>query len=115
MISSMETQQVADVLGPVCRLSGAERSSRVAAVERFVALAADVAEIPRGVRLTFPRTAMAARSIVDFIRAERDCCSDVSYQVRRAVDSAPIDLDIVGTEDGAASIQAFYLGLARSK
>ncbi len=111
----METQQIADPLGPVCRLSGAERSSRVAAVQRFVALAADVAEIPQGVRLSFPRTAVAARSIIDFIRTERECCGEVSYQVRHAVDSAPIDLDIVGSDGDAARLQAFYLGLAKPR
>ena len=102
-------------LGPVCRLTGAHRTARLAAVGAFVAQASGVAAIPGGVRITFPRTADVARSIVDFVKTERDCCGGVRFDVApQGVDST-FDLDIVGDADDAPRLQAFYLGLARPR
>ena len=102
-------------IGPVCRLSGATRSARLAAVGAFVAQASDVAAIPGGVRITFPRTADVARSIVDFVKIERDCCGGVRFDVARQGADTTFDLDIVGDADDAPRLQAFYLGLARPR
>ena len=102
-------------IGPVCRLTGAHRTARLAAVGAFVAQANGVAAIPGGVRITFPRTANVARSIVDFVKTERDCCGGVRFDVARLGAETTLDLDIVGDADDAPLLQAFYLGLARPR
>lgn len=111
----MEIQESLDALGPVCSLDGRARATRIETAHRFVARATDVATIPRGVRLRFPRTAESARAIVDFIRAERECCGGVAYEIGRDPREgrdASLDLEIVGGEADAPSVQAFYLALA---
>jgi hypothetical protein len=109
----MDVDSSNGALGPVCRLTGAHRTARLAAVGAFVAQANGVAAIPGGVRITFPRTADVARSIVDFVKTERDCCGGVRFDVARQGAERTFDLDIVGDADDAPRLQAFYLGLAR--
>lgn len=109
----MDVEASNGAIGPICRLTGAHRTARLAAVGAFVAQANDVAPIPGGVRITFPRTADVARSIVDFVKTERDCCGGVRFDVRRQGAETTLDLDIVGNADDAPRLQAFYLGLAR--
>jgi hypothetical protein len=109
----MDVEASNGAIGPVCRLTGAHRTARLAAVGAFVAQASDVAAIPGGVRITFPRTADVARSIVDFVKIERDCCGGVRFDVARQGADRTFDLDIVVDADDAPRLQAFYLGLAR--
>ena len=101
-------------LARICTLEPSDRERRWRSVSRFIATAARASELPDGVSLEFPRTGVATRGVLDFLRIECGCCPTLSYTVRPgSADATKIALDIRACDADVAALKALYAEFLR--
>ncbi len=81
-----------------CRLAADELMRRVAEVSDLLEQAAEFQECDDGYVFKFPGHAVAARQLLDFIVAERQCCRFMTFDLTFQPDQGPIDVRIGGSE-----------------
>lgn len=81
-------------LGAMCSLDPERLAEGLQDIYRLSRAAAALEELPDGVRLSFPRTGNAARTIADFLRRDRQCCQRFTYEVAPVAGADVIDVII---------------------
>lgn len=81
-----------------CRLAADEMTRRVAEVSDLLQQATEIQECDDGYVFEFPGNAAAARRLLEFINAERQCCPFISFELTFQPDQGPIGVRIGGSD-----------------
>jgi hypothetical protein len=95
------------VASAFCRLDGCELENRLDEVAQFVSTATAVHILGSGVRLEFPRSGDNARAVVDFIRAEQECCPRFTYRIDDVAEHT-ITLEITADTNDVRALRRLY-------
>jgi hypothetical protein len=91
-------QAAADVvdsaLGLVCSLPAAGRDERRTSVQAVIAHATSWTELENGISFSFDNSDAMAKSLLDLVLAERQCCAQFTYSIRFERQHAPIELRV---------------------
>ncbi len=92
-----------------CRLTADEMTQRLAEVSDLLQQAAEIQECDDGYVFVFPGHAAAARQLLDFINAERQCCSFITFELTFQPDQGPIGVRIGGSEKLKAMVRTMSI------
>jgi len=92
-----------------CTLPSPELATRRAEIQRLIERAGSVKAKPDGVLFTFQNTDEIARTLLDFIRFEQQCCGALTYELRAEPPHTQLALQLRAPANLVASIQKFYL------
>jgi hypothetical protein len=105
----MTSDDSVDVSGDValaCSLSAAELQARGAENDSLFAHAQSAQELPDGYRFAFPAEADAARNLLQFILAERECCPFFTFELTFPSPHQAIHLTVRGHEEVKEIVRA---------
>ena len=97
----------------VCNLPAPGRIARAIAVHAVIARATSFRELENGVSFAFRNEDALARSLLDLVLAERNCCAHFRYTLLFAPEHKPIELIVEGDGPLVGPLKTLYLGLAR--
>jgi len=102
-------------LALVCGVSGTARSERRVSVMGVIELSTSVDEIENGVRLGFDGSTATAKTLFDFVLAERECCAQFTYTVSFEPPATATELRVTSCDQLVPALKNLYLGLARER
>lgn len=111
--SDSPSDGVDSALALVCALPPLDRGGRRVSVQYLLERATGWAGHEDGVLLEFPGAEAIARTLLDFVLAERRCCPHFTYELAFAPDHQRVTLRLRATGAYLAPLQAMYGGLAR--
>ena len=89
-----------------CRLAADELTRRIAEVSDLLQQATEIQECDDGYIFEFPGNAAAARGLLEFIIAERQCCPSMSVELTFQPDQGQIGVRIGGADKLKALVRA---------
>jgi hypothetical protein len=95
-------------LALVCTLPPVGRHGRRATVQRLLAQATGWAGHEDGLLLEFPGAQAIARTLIEFVLAERECCPHFTYELAFAPDHRRVTLRLRASGAYVASLKAVY-------
>ena len=95
----------------VCTLPASERGERRLSVKDILSRATSAREIENGVAFLFENSDDAARSLLDLVLAERNCCAQFSYTIGFEPQHAPIAFRVEAMGALVQPLKDLYLGL----
>jgi hypothetical protein len=105
-------EQMDAALDKVCSMPPAEREPRRARMHDLVARTTGWAPRHDGVVLQFAGSADTARTVLEFVLAERQCCPHFTYELGFAPDHQRVTLRLRANGAFVALLKAIYAGLA---
>src|SRR5271156_1744540 len=101
-----------DPLALVCTLPAGVRSERRLEIQALLETRTSFSLYPDGIELTFQFKEETARTLLDFILFERQCCHSFHYELGFAPQREAVTLRLRAPANQVAALQAFYQGLA---
>lgn len=99
-------------LALVCALPPLDREGRRVGVQHLLERATSCRDLADGVVLGFPGTDEVARTLLDFVLAERQCCAQFAYELGFAPPQAAVTLRVRASGDWVNPLRDLYRGLA---
>jgi hypothetical protein len=107
-------QAAADVVDSamalVCTLPAAGRTERRASVHAVISQTTSWKELENGISFSFENTDDIARSLLDLVLAERNCCSQFTYSILFEPQHQPIELRVEATGPVFQLLKELFLG-----
>lgn len=111
--SDSPSDAVDSALALVCTLPPLDREGRRVSVQYLLERATGCAGHEDGVLLEFPGADAIARTLLEFVLAERQCCPHFTYELAFAPDHRRVTLRLRASGAYVAPLTAMYGGLAR--
>jgi hypothetical protein len=89
----------------MCTLPDGHAASRRKEVGRLVAKATHTKNVADGVELEYPGDDETARALLDFVMFERQCCAQLSFELRFVPEHTTTLLRITGAPDVVGAIR----------
>jgi hypothetical protein len=99
-------------LDQVCSMPALEGQERRERIQDLFARATTWASREDGVSLEFAGTDDTARTLLEFVLAERRCCAHFAYELGFMPDHQPVTLRLRATGAYVAPLKTIYAGLA---
>lgn len=99
-------------LALVCNLSPIDREGRRVGIQYLLERASICRDHADGVALEFPHTDEVARALLDFVLAERQCCTRFAYELGFAPPHAAVTLRVRASGESVKPLKDLYRGLA---
>ena len=104
---------VESAMALVCTLPAPEQGERRVSVHDVLSRATSSRELESGVAFLFENTDDAARSLLDFVLAERNCCAQFRYAILFEPEHAPIALRVEAAGALVQPLKDLFLGLSQ--
>lgn len=107
---SSDTAHPADTESIACLLSGPDQAARAHEVEELFQGVEQLRELADGYAFAFAGDDATAATLVEFITVERRCCPFFRFGLSFEPHGGPIWLELRGSEQVKAMVQASFLG-----
>ena len=104
---------VESAMALVCTLPTLDRDKRRLSVHDVLSRATSSRELTSGVAFLFESSDDAARSLLDLVLAERNCCAQFTYSIIFAPQRASIAFHVEGAGSLVQPLKDLYLGLSQ--
>ena len=104
---------VESAMALVCTVPASGRNDRRLSVYDVQSRATSARELDNGVVFLFENSDEAARSLLDLVLAERNCCAQFTYSIRFEPEHAPIALRIEAVGALIQPLKDLFLGLSQ--
>lgn len=94
----------------VCTLTETEQASRLTETNMILNNCAKKVELEDGYAFRFDNAAQWAGELLEFIRAERECCRFLSFELAFEPQLGPLWLNIRGSQDAKVFIRQSLAG-----
>jgi hypothetical protein len=108
-------EEVDTALDQVCSMPPLQGQERRERIHDLLARATAWASREDGVFLEFPGTEDTARTLLEFVLAERRCCAHFAYELGFAPDDQRVTLRLRASGAYVAPLKTIYAGLARHR
>lgn len=98
----------------LCALPSPELALRRAEIQTLVEQSGAIGSTPDGVLIKFPNSNEIAHALVDFVRFEQQCCSEIIYELRSEPPHTELVLQLRAPAAMVSLVQEFYQALKRS-
>ena len=106
---------VDESLALVCNVPDVARGERRVSVMSIIELSKSIREIDNGVALHFDGSTDTAKTLFDFVLAERQCCAQFTYSMSLEPRATAIELRVTANEQLIRPLKTLYLGLTEQR